>query len=370
MNTAATTTTTTTTKSSNNIVLKPKPALSPNTLPNPSYQAIVMLPLTTAGDALEDAPSKRFADATSSFWIGVEKKEREEHLLKSTWQTNKETKKDSIFDRFQKKKRKSGGDHRHGTESTNRSGGGGISQFLPTMRNGKLQHVKMQATTSNNTLVLFYDVDDGTNTSVLPDHVYHENGTKVHINDVLSNGLPIIMEHPPPPPGADSPPSDSTVFVASDATASSETSSGTSQSNNDSSSNNNDSSNNNNNTTTRSTAAVYNFQDNSNSNSNVQKKNVNPHDWENMPQAQDQMIIVSTVATMALLVGALSARRLRSRHFLSSCIENESLEDELAYDTAYTTTGGRGSGYDTFGGGGSSGGSALPWRGDLEKFDV
>ena len=33
---------------------------------------------------------------------------------------------------------------------------------------------------------------------------------------------------------------------------------------------------------------------------------------------------------MALLVGALSARRLRSRHFLASCIENESLEDELA----------------------------------------
>lgn len=72
---------------------------------------------------------------------------------------------------------------------------------------------------------------------------------------------------------------------------------------------------------------------------------------------------------MALLVGALSARRLRSRHFLSSCIENESLEDELAYDTAYTTTGGHGGGgYDTFTSTGSSGG--LPWRGDLEKFDV
>jgi hypothetical protein len=74
-------------------------------------------------------------------------------------------------------------------------------------------------------------------------------------------------------------------------------------------------------------------------------------------QAQDQMIIISTVATMALLVGALSARRMRSRQFLSSCIENESLEDEVAYDTAYTTNG-----YDTFGGG--------PWKGDLEKFDV
>jgi hypothetical protein len=72
---------------------------------------------------------------------------------------------------------------------------------------------------------------------------------------------------------------------------------------------------------------------------------------------QDQSIIVSTVAVMALLVGALSARRLRSRSFLSSCIENESLEDDIAYDTAYTTTD---NSYNTFGG----------WKGDLEKFDV
>ena len=72
---------------------------------------------------------------------------------------------------------------------------------------------------------------------------------------------------------------------------------------------------------------------------------------------QDQSIIVSTVAVMALLVGALSARRLRSRSFLSSCIENESLEDDVAYDTAYTTTD---NSYNTFGG----------WKGDLEKFDV
>merc|ERR1711862_660891 len=90
-----------------------------------------------------------------------------------------------------------------------------------------------------------------------------------------------------------------------------------------------------------------------------QKRQVNPADWEHIaPEAQDQMIIVSTVATMALLVGALSARRLRSRQFLSSCIENESLEDELAYDTAYTTDGGSsiiggGRGYDTF--------SSVPW---------
>ena len=72
---------------------------------------------------------------------------------------------------------------------------------------------------------------------------------------------------------------------------------------------------------------------------------------------QDQSIIIVTVATMALLVGALSARRLRSRSFLSSCIENESLEDEVAYDNAYTISGG--DSYNTFG-----------WKGDLEKFDV
>lgn len=75
------------------------------------------------------------------------------------------------------------------------------------------------------------------------------------------------------------------------------------------------------------------------------------------PPAQDQYIIIATVAVMALLVGALSARRLRSRNFLSSCIENESLEDEIAYDVA-TTAGD----YSTF--------SAGNWRGDLEKFDV
>lgn len=72
----------------------------------------------------------------------------------------------------------------------------------------------------------------------------------------------------------------------------------------------------------------------------------------------DQSIIVSTVAVMALLVGALSARRLRSRNILSACIENESLEDEVAYDTAYTTN--TDNSYNTFGG----------WKGDLEKFDV
>jgi len=92
------------------------------------------------------------------------------------------------------------------------------------------------------------------------------------------------------------------------------------------------------------------------------------------PQTQDQMIIISTVATMALLIGALSARRLRSRQFLSFCIENESLEDDMAFDAAYTTQSTVGDsslygGYDTFGDGERYGGD-LRWRGDLEKFDV
>lgn len=84
----------------------------------------------------------------------------------------------------------------------------------------------------------------------------------------------------------------------------------------------------------------------------------NTDSWGESSPFQDQSIIVSTVAVMALLVGALSARRLRSRNILSVCIENESLEDEVAYDTAYTTN--TDNSYNTFGG----------WKGDLEKFDV
>eukprot|EP00934_Nitzschia_sp_Nitz4_P001556 Nitzschia sp. Nitz4//scaffold29_size155292//123288//124700//NITZ4_002683-RA/size155292-processed-gene-0.56-mRNA-1//-1//CDS//3329546523//1556//frame0 len=77
--------------------------------------------------------------------------------------------------------------------------------------------------------------------------------------------------------------------------------------------------------------------------------------------SQDQSIIVGTVAIMALLVGAISARRMRSCAALSSCIENESLlEDDAAYDAACTTTNRPDTSYNTFGG----------WKGDLEKFDV
>jgi hypothetical protein len=95
---------------------------------------------------------------------------------------------------------------------------------------------------------------------------------------------------------------------------------------------------------------------------------------------QDQLVIFSTVATMALLVGALSARRLRTRQMLNFCIENDSLEDDLAFDAAYTTKSTIGAassfygGYDTFSNSGSDFhsrfNSDLRWRGDLEKFDV
>jgi len=74
--------------------------------------------------------------------------------------------------------------------------------------------------------------------------------------------------------------------------------------------------------------------------------------------ATDQSIIIGTVGVMALLVGALSARRLRARTILSSCIENESLQDDVMYDTAYTL---QSDSYNTFGG---------AWKQDLEKFDV
>jgi predicted SnoaL-like aldol condensation-catalyzing enzyme len=93
--------------------------------------------------------------------------------------------------------------------------------------------------------------------------------------------------------------------------------------------------------------------------------------WE--PQAKDQLIIVTTMAVMALLVGAISARRLRNRRgkgygdWLSACIENN-VEDELAYDAATTFSGAYsavGGVYDTF-----SQVSGNGWRNELERFDV
>ena len=80
------------------------------------------------------------------------------------------------------------------------------------------------------------------------------------------------------------------------------------------------------------------------------------------PPPEDEYIIIGTVLVMALLVGALSARRMRARSHLGFCIENEQLdeEEEVTYDNLSTTA------YNTFGGGSSLG----SWKGDLEKFDV
>ena len=96
----------------------------------------------------------------------------------------------------------------------------------------------------------------------------------------------------------------------------------------------------------------------------------NHHPWGSLQKLQNWSLVKTfhsgendchfDCGIMALLVGALSVRRMRSRHFLLSCVENESLEDALAYHAAYTT-GGTGS-YDTFG--------AAHWKGGLEKIDV
>ncbi|KAL7527995.1 hypothetical protein ACHAWF_002399, partial [Thalassiosira exigua] len=48
--------------------------------------------------------------------------------------------------------------------------------------------------------------------------------------------------------------------------------------------------------------------------------------------SQDQLIVFLTVATMAVVVGALSAKRLRSRHLLESCLHPELDEEWDAED--------------------------------------
>lgn len=79
--------------------------------------------------------------------------------------------------------------------------------------------------------------------------------------------------------------------------------------------------------------------------------------------ATDQSILVGTVGIIALIVGAMSARRLRHQgSWLSVCMENETLEHDAAYDAAFTVDGNNdhnNSHYHTFG-----------WKHDLEKFDV
>jgi hypothetical protein len=106
--------------------------------------------------------------------------------------------------------------------------------------------------------------------------------------------------------------------------------------------------------------------------SNTERNFMTRYDMPSSTTSTDSSIIICTVGVMALFVGALSARRMRShqqRSLLSICIENEHLESDAAYDTAYTTTTnnpnntifGSASQYNTF---------AQGWRGDLEKFDV
>lgn len=142
--------------------------------------------------------------------------------------------------------------------------------------------------------------------------------------------------------------------------------------------------------------------------------------------SQDQLIVFFTVATMAIMIGALSARRLRTRNMLDECMHPDLDDDDLDLDTdsfsagitrafggvrydkkydvdtgrsvAGSSTGGTSELFDAasddfgalMGGGGSAsnrrkgvhyygtndiGGSGggvggLHWRGDMEKFDV
>lgn len=187
------------------------------------------------------------------------------------------------------------------------------------------------------TQVLFYDPEDIPITTQagdlhLPNHVYDQDG-----NEVDMSGKEVTFVPPPPKPTPNKDKTQDTNTNSNTSTSSSST--GSSNTNNK-------------------------------RNSSIQKvKNIR---LLNTPPHQDQLIIVATVATMALLVGALSARRLRARQFLNICIENESLEDEMAYDAAFTTQSKFSSmsrGYDTFGSAERYGGD-LRWRGDLEKFDV
>lgn len=76
--------------------------------------------------------------------------------------------------------------------------------------------------------------------------------------------------------------------------------------------------------------------------------------------------VVSLSASAAILMGAFTAKRLAKRRLEvdgGSIFESDSnvgrISDDLAYDTAYTTTSEV-----------SYGSFATPWTGDLEKFDV
>lgn len=90
----------------------------------------------------------------------------------------------------------------------------------------------------------------------------------------------------------------------------------------------------------------------------------------------DQLIVFGTIATMAILVGMLSAKRLRNKRLLEHCMEGD-LEDDwdegkkndnapisssMDRERVSLLYGEPMGGKKDFGG--------LHWRGDLEKFDV
>ena len=91
----------------------------------------------------------------------------------------------------------------------------------------------------------------------------------------------------------------------------------------------------------------------------------------NTMQSSDQIIVFGTIATMAVLVGMLSANRLRSKRLLEHCMESDLDDewDEKKNDAPRGSLMQRGFG-DPMGGRRENYGSGLHWRGDMEKFDV
>lgn len=220
--------------------------------------------------------------------------------------------------------------------------------------------LKLSESESDSTTVLFYDPEDLPATTsagdiALPAAIFNSKGEKVSVAgkeliflppDAVKDGVTVPPPKPPPKVEEDDEEDDEEeTDTSSGSSGSSSGSSGSSSSSKSSKSG------------TSSSQRRASTEDSSTS------KN-------------DQLIIISTVATMAILVGALSARRLRSQRLLNICIENESLEGDMAYDEVSTVRalGVNQAGYDTFadldGAADLRYGDNLRWRGDLEKFDV
>ena len=88
--------------------------------------------------------------------------------------------------------------------------------------------------------------------------------------------------------------------------------------------------------------------------------------------SQDQLIVFGTIATMALMVGMLSAKRLRNQRLLEHCMESdlEDWEEEKKDGPPENKSMSRGFGEVMGGKRYESFGNNLHWRGDMEKFDV